>query len=190
MPLKIVPASESDAPRIADIHMSAFGTNEMLLAQFPTAAVRACLWTSLVEKAVSEIRDPKWEVLLAREEDEEDDDDDHRSGREIVGFAKWCRPILEGEGYVEEPWRWPEGTEMEVLDKWTERVEAASEKVLGTRPCYRMDLSFCCVTSPPTPPFPGSPLPSLSLSLCLSSCLMFSLLISGQKRSKLHRNSP
>jgi hypothetical protein len=128
MPLKLIQASESDSPRIADIHMSAFGTNKMLLAQFPTPAVRAGLWTSLVEKALAEMRDPKWEVLLVKDE---------QSGK-IISFAKWCRPIWDGEEYVEEPWVWPEGTAMGVLDEWTERVEAAGEKVLRTRPYYRM----------------------------------------------------
>jgi hypothetical protein len=128
MPLKLIQASESDSPRIADIHMSAFGTNKMLLAQFPTPAARAGLWTSVVEKTLAEIRDPKWDVLLVKDE---------QSGK-IIGFAKWRRPIWDEEEYVEEPWVWPEGTAMGILDEWTERVEAAGGKVLGTRPCYRM----------------------------------------------------
>jgi hypothetical protein len=128
MPLKLIQASESDSPRIADIYMSAFGTNKMLLAQFPTPAARAGLWTSVVEKTLAEMRDPKWDVLLVKDE---------QSGK-IIGFAKWRRPIWDEEEYVEEPWVLPEGTAMGILDEWTERVEAAGGKVLGTRPCYRM----------------------------------------------------
>ena len=84
MPLKLIQASESDSLRIADIHMSAFGTNKMLLAQFPTSAVRAGLWTSLVEKTLAEIRDPKWEVLLVKDE---------QSGK-ITSFCQVASPDL------------------------------------------------------------------------------------------------
>ncbi|MCJ1336726.1 hypothetical protein MMC09_002004 [Bachmanniomyces sp. S44760] len=191
LPLQIIRASEQDAPRIADIHMSAFATNAMLLAQFPTPAVRAGLWTSLVKKAVAEIRDERWEVLLVamgmeREREGEGEVEDggvkglgkregegerERGRGEIVAFAKWFCPRSrskaipraigiengvdgtgEGEGYVknegedeeqeyeEAPWVWPEGTDMEILEEWTRRVDAAGEVVMGRRPCYR--LSF------------------------------------------------
>lgn len=126
MVLTLLPAKESDAPRIADIHMAAFGTNAMLLAQFPTLAVRDGLWTSLVEKVVAEIRDPKWAILVVQDE----------KGR-VLSFAKWCLPVLESENYEEPPWRWPEGTNLAVLDQWTEKVEDASEKILGSTPYYR-----------------------------------------------------
>ena len=131
MPLKIVRASEPDAPLIADIHMSAFGTNPMLQAQFPTPAARDGLRTSLVDKALAEMRDPKWEVLLVKDDRTE----------EIISFAKWCRPAQDHEDYVEQPWTWPDGTAMDVLEAWTEKVEAVSTRVVGTRPCYRMSLS-------------------------------------------------
>ncbi|KAH1567043.1 hypothetical protein KXV68_007508 [Aspergillus fumigatus] len=98
-------ATEADAPRIADIHMAAFHTNGMLLAQFPTPAVRKGLWTSLVDKVVKEIRDPQWEVLVAREADDR-----------VVSFAKWCLPLSESTVYEEEPWVWPEGTNMAILN--------------------------------------------------------------------------
>ena len=169
--------------------MSAFATNAMLLAQFPTPAVRAGLWTSLVKKAVAEIRDERWEVLLVamgmeREREGEGEVEDggvkglgkregegerERGRGEIVAFAKWFCPRSrskaipraigiengvdgtgEGEGYVknegedeeqeyeEAPWVWPEGTDMEILEEWTRRVDAAGEVVMGRRPCYRM----------------------------------------------------
>lgn len=42
------------------------------------------------------------------------------------------------EGYVEPPWRWPEGTDLEVLEGWGERVETAKERVVGRGSgCYR-----------------------------------------------------
>lgn len=131
MPLHIITARETDAPRIADIHMSAFGSNMMLKAQFPTPEVRKDLWTSLVEKAIQEIRDPKWEVLLIRDDE-----------NNILSFAKWCLPIYPTEKYEEVPWNWPQGTNMALLDAWTEKVDGASERILGDEPCYRMFWSL------------------------------------------------
>ncbi|KAF4277496.1 hypothetical protein KXW98_005381 [Aspergillus fumigatus] len=122
-------ATEADAPRIADIHMAAFHTNGMLLAQFPTPAVRKGLWTSLVDKVVKEIRDPQWEVLVAREADDR-----------VVSFAKWCLPLSESTVYEEEPWVWPEGTNMAILNGWAKKVEQAAKEIMGKTPCYR--LSF------------------------------------------------
>src|SRR5699024_7279409 len=81
---------------------------------------------SLVEKAIAEIRDPKWAILVAQDE-----------AGEIVSFAKWCCPIEPSENYEEAPWRWPEGTNASVLDAWTEKVETAGERILGDTPCYR-----------------------------------------------------
>jgi len=54
----------------------------------------------------------------------------------IISFAKWGHPVAEGEDYVEPEWVWPEGTDLQVLDEWTEKVEDAHEKVLGNKPCY------------------------------------------------------
>ncbi|KAH2917284.1 hypothetical protein KXW25_007248 [Aspergillus fumigatus] len=122
-------ATEADAPRIADIHMAAFHTNGMLLAQFPTPAVRKGLWMSLVDKVVKEIRDPQWEVLVAREADDR-----------VVSFAKWCLPLSESTVYEEEPWVWPEGTNMAILNAWVKKVEQAAKEIMGKTPCYR--LSF------------------------------------------------
>ncbi|KAK2763218.1 hypothetical protein FQN54_009854 [Arachnomyces sp. PD_36] len=128
MPLTLSFAEEGDADRIADIHMASFGTNMMLRAQFPTPAVREGLRTSLIRKVIEEIRDPNWDILLARDQDE------------ILSFAKWKRPIFDTSTYTEAPWQWPEGTRMDVLDEWTRRVENVSEKVIGSAPCY--SLSF------------------------------------------------
>ena len=125
MDLTLAKASESDANRIADIHMAAFGSNMMLLAQFPTPAIRDELRICIAEKAKADIKDPKTAVLVVRE------------GPEIISFAKWALPVSQSEEYVEPPWRWPEATNHAVLDRWTEKVEAAQKNILGESPCYR-----------------------------------------------------
>ena len=130
MSLHLCPASESDASRIAAIHMAAFGTNAMLLAQFPTTTARRELQICLASKAIADIRDPNIAVLVVR--------DDENIHKEVISFAKWSLPIMDGEVYVEAPWLWPEGTNWEALDQWTGIVESAKERVVGKEACYRM----------------------------------------------------
>ncbi|KAI4227510.1 MAG: hypothetical protein L6R36_002350 [Xanthoria steineri] len=127
-------ALETDANRIADIHMAAFGTNALLRAQFPTPDVRTQLRNCIATKAAADIRDPNIAVLVVRDQDK------------IVSFAKWSLPVSTSETYVEAPWVWPEGTDLEVLGEWTEKMEEAQQRALGERPSYlrtaRCSLSF------------------------------------------------
>lgn len=117
MALTLHRASESDADCIADIHMAAFGTNAMLRAQFPTAAIRCELRKRIAQKALDDMRDPKKAVLVVK------------NGNQIISFAKWDLPVFEGEKYVERPWVWPEGTNLAIVDEWMEKVEEAEERV-------------------------------------------------------------
>lgn len=143
MPLHVSLALETDASRIAAIHMAAFGTNAMLLAQFPTPAIREKLQTCIAAKALADIRDPKISVLVVRDDDKSHNDE---TRDEVISFAKWSLPVLEGETYVEAPWLWPEGTNWRVLDQWTSVVESAKERVLGDEACYRKLLRADYVT--------------------------------------------
>ncbi|KAI4233383.1 MAG: hypothetical protein LQ349_004437, partial [Xanthoria aureola] len=96
-------ALETDADRIADVHMAAFGSNALLRAQFPTPDVRTQLRDSIATKAAADIRDPHIAVLVVRDRDQ------------IVSFAKWSLPVSTSETYMEAAWVWPEGTKFEVL---------------------------------------------------------------------------
>lgn len=126
MPLHVSSAPETDASRIAAIHMAAFGTNAMLLARFLTPAIREKHQICIAEKALADIKDPKSAVLVVRDEDE------------MISFAKWSLPVRQdGETYAEAPWLWPEGTDWEVLDRWAEVVESAKDRVIEEVPCYR-----------------------------------------------------
>ncbi|OJD18688.1 hypothetical protein AJ78_01303 [Emergomyces pasteurianus Ep9510] len=124
MPLTLSVAKEGDVSQIANIHLASFGENMMLRAQFPTPTLLAGLRTSLEEKALEEIRDPQWAVLVVHDQEG------------IISFAKWKRPVFDTESYIEAPWRWPEGTRMDILNEWTKRVEEVSNEVIGTTPCY------------------------------------------------------
>ncbi|KAI4094319.1 MAG: hypothetical protein LQ339_007505 [Xanthoria mediterranea] len=119
-------AVETDADRIADVHMAAFGTNALLRAQFPTPDVRTQLRNCIATKAAADIRDPNIAVLVVRDQDK------------IFSFAKWSLPVSTSEPYMEAPWLWPEGTNFEVLGEWTEKMEEAQQKALGERPSYRL----------------------------------------------------
>ncbi|OJD27788.1 hypothetical protein ACJ73_00811 [Blastomyces percursus] len=123
MPLTLSEAEERDVGDIADIHLASFGENMMLRAQFSTPSLRAGLRISLMDKAREEIRDPQWVVLVIRD------------GNEVISFAKWKRPVLDAS-YVEVPWRWPEGTRMDVLNEWTKKVDDACSRAIGDTPCY------------------------------------------------------
>lgn len=132
MLLKLMAATESDADRIADIHMAVFGTNLLLFAQFPTRAIRDQLRDCIAQKAAHDIRDPNIAVKVVRDQDQ------------VISFAKWSLPVAASETHVEAPWIWPEGSNLLVLDEWTEKAELAKQRILGDTPSYRklLDLSL------------------------------------------------
>ncbi|KAI1651643.1 putative GNAT family acetyltransferase [Daldinia loculata] len=147
MPLLSV-AELADAARIAEIHMTAFGSNAMLLAQFPTPAVRNALKKSIEMKALADIDDPKTTVLVVRDSSLElhssntisaDNEQTHEHRKEqVIAFAKWAHPVRLDEDYIEPPWIWPTGTNLGILNDWAKKTEAAQSRALGDTPCYRL----------------------------------------------------
>ena len=125
MVLEVTAATKSDADRIADIHMAAFGTNMLLLAQFLTLAIRDQLRDCIAQKASDDLRDPNIAVRIVRDHDQ------------IIAFAKWSLPVSTSKTYEEAPWNWPQGTNYSVLDEWTEKSEAVKERILGNSLSYR-----------------------------------------------------
>ena len=109
--------------------MAAFGTNAMLLAQFPHPTVREKLQTCIAAKALADIADPNIAVLVVR--------NDVDGADEVISFAKWNLPARRGEVCVEAPWLWPEGTDKGVLEEWSGIMEEAKGRVLGEEDCYR-----------------------------------------------------
>ena len=97
-------ALEADANRIAEIYMAAFSCNKMLRAQFPTPSSRDELTKCIAEKALNDIRDPRIAELIVRNE------------ATIISCAKWALPVHDSEAQTETPWRWPEGTDLSVLN--------------------------------------------------------------------------
>ena len=126
MVLRLAPASEEDAARIADIHMAAFATNKNLLAQFPSRQARDGLRRTVAQKSLDDIRDPNMVVHLIR---------DTELNNETISFARWNLPSSTNEN--ETPWLWPEGTRMDLLETWSQRVEETKDDIVGDQVCYR-----------------------------------------------------
>ncbi|KAK5635348.1 hypothetical protein RRF57_011060 [Xylaria bambusicola] len=159
MPLRLYPAVPADANRISEIHMAAFASNAMLLAQFPTPEVRVGLRESIRLKALADIDDPKVSVLVVREHPF-DPDSPNTTGAEdgsnqcpgvvreremeesaprgIIAFAKWSHPVSKDVDYEEAAWAWPAGTNMRILNGWVKAAEEGQEEAVGDRPCYRL----------------------------------------------------
>ncbi|KAI0399125.1 putative GNAT family acetyltransferase [Xylaria palmicola] len=162
MPLHLYPAVPDDAGRISEIHMEAFASNAMLLAQFPTPGVRDGLRESIRLKALADIDDPKISVLVVRDiprvtdapnmtADENcsgrhsgvneilkvDGSQDARTGK-VVAFAKWSHPVGRDEEYEETAWKWPPGTDVQILESWGRATEEAQKRAVGDQSCYRL----------------------------------------------------
>ncbi|KAI1415437.1 putative GNAT family acetyltransferase [Hypoxylon sp. FL1857] len=149
MPLILVAAEPADAARIADIHMAAFSSNAMLLAQFPTPAVRNALKESIELKALADINDSKTTVLVVRDSDSttsintaepggDEQNPDRRGLGEAIAFAKWAHPISTNEDYTEPHWIWPAGTDSKLLRDWANKTEESQKHAVGDSPCYRL----------------------------------------------------
>lgn len=134
--------------------MSAFGSNGMLLAQFPSSDIRTQLQLAIIDKTLRDLQDAKTAVLVVKAQAKvepgpgpESDHTQRESGfapeekptqeTEIISYARWICPSEKEEGYVEPSWRFPKGTQWRVLDRWTELVEQAAERRLGGRASYR-----------------------------------------------------
>ncbi|KAI1127594.1 putative GNAT family acetyltransferase [Nemania abortiva] len=124
-------ATRQDAPRIAEIHMAAFGPNAMLHAQFPTPDVRQGLQTAIENKALADIDDPKTTVLVVTAPE-----DTNKNASVVIAFAKWSHPVHPGEDYVEPPWIWPEGTNLDTLRAWVSKAAETERRSIGDTPCY------------------------------------------------------
>lgn len=119
---------EADAPRIAEIHLAAMGSNPLLHAQFPTPDSLGQLRRFLEAYTASQLRDAASGVLVAREAD---------TGL-IAAFAKWDSPSHPEDGKLESgDIRYVEGCRPEFLDGYASLAEEARQRSFGDRPCYR-----------------------------------------------------
>jgi hypothetical protein len=137
MVLQLLPASPSDADRIATIHLEAFDDNPLLHAQFPTpASLKALLLIISGETlhAIQNAQDAKAIFVVKDTELERDG--------QIIAFAKWDLPT-ETKTELHEGVTWPEDCQQEWLERYHELAEAAKERVIGNAKCYRESFRPC-----------------------------------------------
>jgi hypothetical protein len=176
-----------DAARIAEIHMAAFGSNSMLLAMFPSVAIRQAVQRIMELKALADIQDSNTTVLTVQQSgicincnEKRPTDNTVVQSEEgaIIAFAKWAHPI-EPENKSREPqWIWPKGTALDVLAHWGKLMEEAQAAAIGSQLCYRTSSRPNVISS-------HHAMPSfLSRSLFLSIRDLLNMI----SRSYIHRN--
>jgi hypothetical protein len=149
-PFQVCTPSTDDAGRIAWIHLAAMNKNPLLHVQFPTAASLEKLEHFLQAYTISELKNPKVGILVARYVDDSpvlstrDDTPDC-----VVSFAKWDYPSSGGgedETKLETgDLRNLEGCRREYLEQYAALAEDAMKRSFGDRPCYRESGPSCCV---------------------------------------------
>ncbi|KAI2611897.1 putative GNAT family acetyltransferase [Hypoxylon sp. NC1633] len=149
MPLTLAYATHADATRIAEIHMAAFASNRMLLAQFPTEAVRDALKSSIRLRALDDIDDPKTVVIVVEDSELESTSSNarpennkpsvcRRGEGKVIAFAKWALPVSVNEEYAEPAWSWPPGSNLKLIGDWGTKTEEAQARAVRDAPCYRL----------------------------------------------------
>ncbi|KUI69319.1 Mycothiol acetyltransferase [Cytospora mali] len=131
--LEMLVPSEADVGRIAEIHLAAMNSNILLHAQFPTSQALQNLEPFLASLTISQLKDPKVGVLVAR----------HPQLHDIISFIKWDLPVLEGhfeEGIQD--FKWSDGCCQKYLDEYAFLAEQAKQRAIGDLLCYR--VTFVC----------------------------------------------
>lgn len=122
-----------DAGRIAEIHIVAMDSNSLLHAQFPTPDSIKAVTSFLEAETADVIRDPATGILVAQ---------DPETGK-VAGFVRWTSPSHPEDIKLESgDLQYLEGCRREFLNEYTSVAEAAKERSVGDKPCYR--ISFVC----------------------------------------------
>ncbi|EUC36168.1 hypothetical protein COCCADRAFT_88948 [Bipolaris zeicola 26-R-13] len=149
MAIRIYPATPSVAPRLASIHVSAFSSNRLMRAIYPTPAIWAAFEHAVEEKLIADMLDERTSVMVAQSAETEKD------GRgEIVGFAVWCHACPEDKEeerssnvkktYTAPRWNLPEGTDWEILNAWRAAAAKVAEHTIGD--CRHYELSWIAIS--------------------------------------------
>jgi hypothetical protein len=113
--------------------MAVFSSNAMLQAQFPSPEIRTALQTSIEDKLLADIDDPRFTLIVVRNVTSQEQD----GQGEIISFAKWAHPIAKVGDPAETPWKWPLGTNLELVESWEKKTSETRLKVLEETLCYR-----------------------------------------------------
>jgi hypothetical protein len=141
---------ESDALRIAEIHLAAMDSSPLLHVQFPSPESRKALQQFLSQHTAEQLRDPASGVLVARDPETS----------VIVAFVKWSSPSHPENTKLESgDIRNLEGCRREYLDRYAALAEEAKMTCFGDKPCYRM-CSYAFLSHLPPINSPGSAQPA------------------------------
>jgi hypothetical protein len=137
MVLQLSIATEADVDCIASTHLAAFDSNILLHAQYPTPSSLEGLQAYLSQDALDIIQNGQncGKVILVVRETE--------AKNQIISFAKWDLPEI-SKAPLHSDITWPTGCRQEYLDEYHEKAEAAKNRVVGDRPCYRKTCISLC----------------------------------------------
>ncbi|KAJ6195251.1 acyl-CoA N-acyltransferase, partial [Bipolaris maydis] len=149
MAIRVYPATPSVAPRLASIHVSAFSSNRLMRAIYPTQAIWTAFECAVEEKLIADMLDERTSVVVAQSTDMEKD-----GGGEIVGFAVWCLACVEEKEderssggkktYTAPRWNLPEGTDWDILNAWRAAAAKVADSTIGD--CRHYELSWIAVS--------------------------------------------
>ena len=137
-----------DAPKIAALHISAFTSNKLMRAIYPTPQIWDAFQSSVEKKITADIRDLHTTVLVAiakgtapepvteEQTEKEEMEGEVEKGDEIIGFAVWIHPTPSNKGFTPPSWNLPEGTDWSVLRPWKDASASVASDVIGERPHY------------------------------------------------------
>ncbi|KNG52207.1 gnat family protein [Stemphylium lycopersici] len=124
MQITISPADTSHAPLLAELHTTAFSTNRIMRAIYPTAAIWTAFQSAVEKRMRRDIADERTSVIVARVSHE------RSVGEGDVGAEE------DEEERGGEIWSLPEGTDWTVLTPWKEAAANVAEAVIGDREHY------------------------------------------------------
>ena len=146
--ISLRPAQPLDGPKIAALHLSAFSSNKLMRAIYPTPQIWAAFQSAVQKKITADIRHPYTTVMVAiarksasepgseRRTEKEAAQGEGGKGDEIIGFAVWIHPTPSNQEPTPPSWNLPEGTDWAVLRPWKDAAAKVASDVIGDRLHY------------------------------------------------------
>lgn len=131
-PLMVTPAVEGDASEVAEVHLKAMDSNELIHAQFPSPDALDFLRSYLEKETVEFLQSSDKGVLVAK---------DSQSG-EIASFIKWVVHHGDAEELSPADDIWPSFCRTEYLNPYANLTASIRKSVIGSDSYYREFLAL------------------------------------------------
>ncbi|RMZ73417.1 hypothetical protein GMOD_00007925 [Pyrenophora seminiperda CCB06] len=153
--ISLRPARPLDIPKIAALHVSAFSSNKLMRAIYPTPQIWTAFQSAVERKMMADMQDSHTTVMVAtagnfaselateRGTVEKVAQGETEKRDEVVGFAVWIHPTPSSEESTPPSWNLPEGTDWGVLGPWKDAAGKVASDIIGERPHY--ELSWLAV---------------------------------------------